>query len=112
MDLALFDLDETLIDDDSASLWVRWLVAEGFAPAELERQEQLLMQSYYQGQLSMEDYMQATLVPLAGLSTQTVAGWVQRYIRRDILPASTRGTRTHAMASRTRRLHSGDFSNR
>ncbi len=31
MDLALFDLDETLIDDDSASLWVRWLVAEGFA---------------------------------------------------------------------------------
>ncbi|HFV9294640.1 MULTISPECIES: HAD family phosphatase [Serratia] len=86
MDLALFDLDETLIDDDSASLWVRWLVAEGFAPAELERQEQLLMQSYYQGQLSMEDYMQATLVPLVGLSTQTVAGWVQRYIRRDILP--------------------------
>lgn len=30
--------------------------------------------------------MQATLAPLAGLSTRTVAGWVQRYIRRDILP--------------------------
>jgi len=86
MDLALFDLDETLIDDDSASLWIRWLVAEGFAPAELEQQEQQLMQLYYQGKLSMEDYMQATLTPLTGLSTQTVAGWVQRYIRRDILP--------------------------
>ncbi|MFS7161527.1 HAD family hydrolase [Serratia proteamaculans] len=86
MDLALFDLDETLIDDDSASLWMRWLVTEGFAPEELEQQEQQLMQFYYQGKLSMEDYMQATLAPLAGLSTQTVAGWVQRYIRRDILP--------------------------
>jgi HAD superfamily hydrolase (TIGR01490 family) len=86
MDLALFDLDETLIDDDSASLWIRWLVAEGFAPAELEQQEQQLMQLYYQGKLPMEDYMRATLVPLTGLSTQTVAGWVQRYIRRDILP--------------------------
>lgn len=48
MDLALFDLDETLIDDDSASLWIRWLVAQGFAPAELELQEQQLMQLYYQ----------------------------------------------------------------
>ncbi|WP_431223003.1 HAD family hydrolase [Serratia sp. L9] len=86
MDLALFDLDETLIDDDSASLWIRWLVAEGFVPADLEQQEQVLMQSYYQGTLSMEDYMRATLAPLAGLSTQTVAGWVERYIRRDILP--------------------------
>lgn len=86
MDLALFDLDETLIDDDSASLWIRWLVAEGFAPAELEQQEQLLMQSYYQGKLSMEEYMRATLAPLIGLSAQTVAAWVQRYIQRDIVP--------------------------
>ncbi len=70
MDLALFDLDETLIDDDSASLWIRWLVGQGFAPAELELQEQQLMQLYYQGKLSMEDYMQATLAPLTGLSVQ------------------------------------------
>ncbi len=24
MDLALFDLDETLISDDSSGLWLRW----------------------------------------------------------------------------------------
>ncbi|HEI8865654.1 HAD family phosphatase [Serratia sp. AKBS12] len=86
MDLALFDLDETLIDDDSASLWIRWLVSQGFAPAELVTQEQQLMQHYYQGTLSMEAYMRATLAPLAGCSVPTVAGWVERYIRRDILP--------------------------
>lgn len=86
MDLALFDLDETLIDDDSSSLWVHWLVKEGIAPVELERQEQLLMQPYSQGTLSMEEYMQTTLAPLVGLSTQTVADWVQRYICQDVLP--------------------------
>ncbi|MGW1441945.1 HAD family hydrolase [Serratia rhizosphaerae] len=86
MDLALFDLDETLINEDSASMWIRWLVSQGFAPEELATQEQQLMQHYYQGKLSMEQYMQATLSPLAGRSVQTVAGWVARYIRRDILP--------------------------
>lgn len=39
------------------------------------------MQLYYQGKLSMEDYMRATLPPLIDLNTQTVAVWVQRYIR-------------------------------
>lgn len=86
MDLALFDLDETLLCDDSASLWLRWLVSEGFAPPELHQQEQELMQKYYQGQLPMEEYMLATLAPLAGLSQTTVAAWVERFIRRDILP--------------------------
>lgn len=86
MNLALFDLDETLIDTDSASLWIRWLVAQGVAPAELELQEQQLIKLCYQGKLSMEDYMRATLAPLIGLNPQTVAGWVQRYIRSDILP--------------------------
>lgn len=27
MDLALFDLDETLICEDSTGLWLRWLVS-------------------------------------------------------------------------------------
>ncbi|MEQ4514794.1 MAG: HAD family hydrolase, partial [Pantoea agglomerans] len=43
MDLALFDLDETLICEDSTSLWLRWLVSQGFAPSELIDQEQALM---------------------------------------------------------------------
>ncbi len=30
MDLALFDLDKTLISDDSTSLWLQWLVSQGY----------------------------------------------------------------------------------
>ncbi|CCG86764.1 HAD family hydrolase [Erwinia piriflorinigrans] len=86
MDLALFDLDETLISEDSTGLWLRWLVSQGFAPAALLEQERLLMEQYYRGSLSMEEYMQITLSPLVGKGMLTVQGWVRRFIQRDILP--------------------------
>lgn len=86
MDLALFDLDETLICEDSTGLWLRWLVSQGFAAEELLEQERLLMAQYYQGTLAMEEYMSTTLSPLAGMAAPTVAGWIRRFIQRDILP--------------------------
>lgn len=86
MDLALFDLDETLISEDSTGLFLRWLVSQGFAPETLLAQEQALMAQYYQGSLSMEEYMATTLSPLVGMGTLTVSGWVRRFIQRDILP--------------------------
>lgn len=86
MDLALFDLDETLISDDSSGLWMRWLADEGLASHELVEQEQYLMKQYYQGSLSMSCYMESTLSPLVGKHTVEVAGWVERFIARDILP--------------------------
>ncbi|WP_312241246.1 HAD family hydrolase [Pantoea sp.] len=86
MDLALFDLDETLICEDSTSLWLRWLVSQGFAPADLIAEEQALMAQYYAGTLSIEEYMHKTLSPLTGMGTLTVSGWVRRFIHRDIMP--------------------------
>lgn len=86
MDLALFDLDETLICEDSTSLWLRWLVSQGFAPADLIAEEQALMAQYYAGTLSIEEYMNKTLSPLTGMGTLTVSGWVRRFIHRDIMP--------------------------
>lgn len=86
MDLALFDLDETLISDDSSGLWIRWLADKGLAPPELAEQEQYLIKQYYQGQLSMACYMTSTLSPLIGKDTTEVAGWVERFIAHDILP--------------------------
>lgn len=86
MDLALFDLDETLICADSNSLWMRWLVSQGYAPETLIAEEQTLMAQYRQGLLPLEAYMHHTLAPLAGMGTLTVSGWVRRFIQRDILP--------------------------
>jgi len=86
MDLALFDLDETLICEDSTGLWLRWLVSQGYAPTALIEQEQELMAQYYQGTLPIEEYMNTTLTPLAGMGLLTVSGWVRRFIHRDIMP--------------------------
>jgi len=86
MDLALFDLDETIISEDSTGLWLRWLVLQGFAPEGVLEQERALMAQYYQGTMSMEAYMTTTLSPLAGMATSTVSGWIRRFIQRDILP--------------------------
>lgn len=85
MDLAVFDLDETVICADSTGLWLRWLVSQGFARETLLAEEQALMAQYYAGTLAMEEYMALTLSPLAGLAAPTVAGWVRRWIQRDIL---------------------------
>ncbi|EXU73778.1 HAD family hydrolase [Erwinia mallotivora] len=86
MDLALFDLDETLICEDSTGLWLRWLVSQGYAPAALLEHERALMTQYYQGTLAIEEYMHTILSPLTGMSTLTVAGWIRRFIHRDIMP--------------------------
>lgn len=86
MDLALIDLDETLISEDSTGLWLRWLVSQGYAPTTLIASGQALMAQYYQGELTIEEYMSATLSPIAGRGTLTVSGWVRRFIQRDILP--------------------------
>lgn len=86
MDLAVFDLDETVICEDSTGLWLRWLVSQGFARETLLAEERALMTHYYAGTLSIEEYMNLTLSPLAGLATPTVKGWIRRWIQRDILP--------------------------
>ncbi|WP_035345798.1 MULTISPECIES: HAD family hydrolase [Dickeya] len=86
MDLALFDLDETLISADSTGLWLRWLVARGLACESLLQQEQQLMQRYYQGTLAIEEYMQLSLSPLVGVHADTVSLWANAFIEQDILP--------------------------
>lgn len=86
MDLALFDLEETLISEDSTGLWLRWLVSQGFASSDLIDEEQELMRQYYAGTLSIDEYMHKTLSPLTGMATMTVEGWVRRFIHRDIMP--------------------------
>ena len=70
MALALFDLDETLIAGDSASLWLEYMVAQELAPAGMISEEQAMMSLYHQGKMDMQEYMAFTLQPLVGKSRQ------------------------------------------
>ena len=66
MALALFDLDDTLLDGDSASLWFAHMVTLGLAEASMLAEEEAMMVRYHAGELQMAEYMAFTLRPLAG----------------------------------------------
>ncbi|WP_240000606.1 HAD family hydrolase [Photobacterium kishitanii] len=85
--LAIFDLDETLIAADSASLWNNFIVTKGLAPVSLLTQEQAMMAAYTKGTLDMDSYMTATLAPLKGKSPQQIKPLVDEFITTIITPA-------------------------
>ncbi len=86
MALALFDLDDTLLDGDSATLWFDYLIKTGIAPKSMQAAEHQMMQLYYRGELAMEEYMYCTLQPLVGRRVDEVNRWMEVVLRQDIAP--------------------------
>ncbi|MBX9753159.1 MAG: HAD-IB family hydrolase [Pseudomonadaceae bacterium] len=87
MTLAIFDLDETLIDGDCASLWSAYMAKLGWVDGEsfLKRDTEL-MALYSQGLLAMEDYMTFSLSPLVGRTAEEVAHVVEPFVEDIIEP--------------------------
>jgi HAD superfamily hydrolase (TIGR01490 family) len=87
MALAIFDLDETLIDGDCASLWSAYMAKLGWVDGEsfLKRDGEL-MALYSQGLLAMEDYMSFSLSPLVGRSAEEVAHVIEPFVEDVIEP--------------------------
>ena len=87
MALAIFDLDETLIDGDCASLWSAYMAQLGWVDGEsfLKRDSEL-MALYSQGLLAMEDYMAFSLSPLVGRTAAEVAHVVGPFVEEVIEP--------------------------
>ena len=87
MTLAIFDLDETLIHGDCASLWaqhmadIQWVDRDSFVPREQE-----LMALYSRGELAMEEYMTFTLAPLVGRTPEEVEFVVEPIVEDVIEP--------------------------
>ncbi|MEQ7921775.1 HAD family hydrolase [Xanthomonas sp. WHRI 1810A] len=95
MALAIFDLDETLINGDCASLWSREMVRLGWVESEsfLQRDREL-MTAYGEGRLAMEDYMAFSLTPMVGRSDTSVASAVAAFIDKVIDPVVYSDART------------------
>lgn len=87
MALAIFDLDETLIDGDCASLWAREMAKIGWVDGEsFLRKDAELMAEYAFGTLSMEDYMAFSLAPLVGRTADEVEHVVEPFVEDVIEP--------------------------
>lgn len=103
MALAIFDLDETLIHGDCASLWSEQMVRLGWVDGEsFLRKDRELMEAYGKGHLAMEDYMTFSLEPLIGRTPEEVAHlvepWVEDFIEPIIFSEATRTIAAHRKA--------------
>ena len=79
MQLALFDLDHTLIPFDSGMAWTRFLAARGVLPADAEAVYLGWCQQYVAGTLDIRALHRATVSPLAAFDLPTLAGWAKAF---------------------------------
>ncbi|OLQ74175.1 hydrolase [Photobacterium proteolyticum] len=85
--LAVFELDETLIAADSASLWSEHIAEKGLAPENQIAEEHELISAYAKGTMDMDRYMQATLKPIIGMDRRTLTQLVAEFVEEKIKPA-------------------------
>ena len=103
MALAIFDLDETLIHGDCATLWSEQMGRLGWVdPTSFMARNNELMAAYSRGELAMEDFMAFSLEPLIGRTPEEVAHlvepWVEDYIEPIIFSDACKAIADHRKA--------------
>lgn len=87
MTLALFDLDNTLLQGDSDHGWGRFLIRKGLVDAQSHAQaNEYFYQQYVQGQLDIHEYAAFSLAFLSQHDLATLNAWHAEYMQNDILP--------------------------
>src|SRR5688572_28860264 len=79
MDIALFDLDHTLIPFDSGSVFTRHLAAAGALPPEFEPQYEAYCLRYAAGTVDMVEMHRFTVGALAVHEPATLACWLREF---------------------------------
>ena len=92
MDIALFDLDHTLIPFDSGSAFTRHLAARGELPPEFEAQYLEYCQRYAAGTVDMVEMHRFTVGALAVHEPATLARWLAEF-REVVAPQVPRRAR-------------------
>ncbi|NKF20687.1 HAD family hydrolase [Solimonas marina] len=91
--LAVFDLDHTLLADDSDHLWGRWLVEQGVVDREhYARENERFYGQYKAGTLDMHEYAAFSLQPLTEHPIEQMLTLRERFIREWIVPVVASGT--------------------
>lgn len=89
MNLALFDLDHTLIPFDSGMAWTRFLVERGALPVDAEARYLDYCHQYVAGTLDIHAMHRASVAPLAGVEPGELDAWLREFERAMVtrLPA-------------------------
>ncbi|MEZ0207377.1 HAD family hydrolase [Ideonella sp.] len=81
MNLALFDLDHTLIPFDSGMAWTQFLVERGVLPAQAEETYLGYCRQYVAGTLDIHAMHFASVAPLASVPRVKLAQWANEFER-------------------------------
>jgi len=88
--LALFDLDHTLLDGDSDDLWYQFLCERGVLDKKQFTAERVRFSSdYREGKLRVLDFYAFVLKPLADNPVQQLQTWRRQFVSEHILPRIT-----------------------
>ena len=96
--LALFDLDHTLLDGDSDSLWGRFLVRQGAIDAEEYAAAHARYHAdYLAGRLDVHEFLAFGLKPLRDNPPELLEAWRERFVQEYIRPRIPRASRALLM---------------
>ena len=85
--LAVFDLDNTLINTDSDHAWPQYLIKKGLVDAEeTERQNEKFYRDYQAGCLDIDAFLKFHLAPLARFSRDELDGMHREFTAEFIAP--------------------------
>lgn len=87
MSLAIFDLDNTLIANDSDFLWGQFLVDRGIVDKDhYEEANQKFYEDYKQGILDIVEFLNFSLAPLAAHEAEQLYRWREEFVETLIKP--------------------------
>lgn len=85
MNLALFDLDNTLLSGDSDFEWAQFLIEQGVLDRELfEAKNLAFYQQYKAGTLDIHEFLDFQLKPLSRHARRVLDGWHEEFMRRRV----------------------------
>lgn len=87
MNLALFDLDNTLLAGDSDFEWAQFLIEQGVLDREIyEARNQEFYDQYKKGTLDIYEFLDFQLKPLARYPRRQLDEWHRSYMQAKIMP--------------------------
>jgi HAD superfamily hydrolase (TIGR01490 family) len=87
MKLALFDLDNTLLEGDSDVEWAQFLIEEGVLhPEEYHAKNRWFAERYKDGTLDIHEFLDFQLAPLSQHPRTRLDAWHEDFMQRKIRP--------------------------
>ena len=87
MNLALFDLDNTLLSGDSDFEWAQFLIEQGVLDREVyAARNDAFFEQYRNGTLDIHEFLDFQLKPLARHPRRVLDAWHRRFMQQKILP--------------------------